>query len=353
MTEDQLLKQIAERPFDIEQRLVFADFLAELGDPRAEVIALSIRGNLSGAERRHIRRIVADHVRRWLGPLELIADSAETTFLDGFLDSLVLGAGARSADLSAFLSEPRLCTVRSLDAKAIRKAQPLSQFLRQPSFGSLLHVISTPGGLDALNGAPLPFRLETIGVADSGYFVDALAPLAEIVVARKVETVKLVTPMLFASHHAQELFSSIRDQLSALTAVRNLSLVCKHGVFEGIATWLTLPHASRELLGARWPTGQRWSVEAPGLTYTLVRDHEGAFPTLNVHLAGEWLRDVEDSIARFISVLVLLGQATLKEVHIFLPARLTANRDHRQAIRAAARRLRGTTVVLSGETLTA
>ncbi|MDX2010938.1 MAG: hypothetical protein SFW67_12135, partial [Myxococcaceae bacterium] len=77
----------------------------------------------------------------------------------------------------------------------------------------------------------------------------------------------------------------------------------------------------------------------------------GRFPHLDVHLAGEWTRDVEDSIARLISVLVLLGRCELSSVEVHLPPGLLPNKEHRLALKAAARRLRGTAVMMGDEPL--
>ncbi len=351
MTEDELLRRIAQRPFELEPRLVYADFLAEQGDPRAEVIALAARGQLSGAERRHLRRLVQDHSRRWLGPLEILADPAASVFVDGFLHTLVFNIGARSADLSAFLDEPRLSTVRVLNVATVKKSQPLSQFIRQPAFVSLERYVAGPVGLDALGGAPLPFTLSTLGVMDHGFFENALVPLADHPVAQRTARWELVSPLLFATLHAVELFAQLRPQLHVARSVKELRLVVPHGVLEGIGTWLTLPNENAAELLRRWPSGERWSLEAPGLTYVLERDEQGRFPHLDVHLSGEWTRDVEDSIARLISVLVLLGQAELSSVVIHVPPGLLPNKDHRLALKAAVRRLRGTVVTMAGEVL--
>jgi uncharacterized protein (TIGR02996 family) len=351
VTEDELLRRIAQRPFEPEPRLVYADFLAEQGDPRAEVIALSARGTLSGAERRQVRRLVQDHSRRWLGPLEVLADPAASLFVDGFLHTLTFGFGSRSADLSAFCDEPRLATVRALNVATVRTAQPLARFIRQPAFGALERYVAGPPGLDALLGAPVPFTLTSLGIADPGFFVSALEPLAAHSLAQRTPRWELVSQLLFASLHAIELFTQVSVQLHVARAVRELKLVVPHGVFEGIGTWLVLPNEHLTELQRRWPHGERWSIEAPGLTYTLVRDDSGRFPHLDVHLAGEWMRDVEDSIARLISVLVLLGRCELTTVSIHVPPGLLPNKEHRLALKAAARRLRGAQVTMAGELL--
>jgi uncharacterized protein (TIGR02996 family) len=351
VNEEELLRQIALRPFELEPRLVYADFLAEQGDPRAEVIALAARGELTMAEKRRLKGIVHDHARRWLGPLEAIADSAGSLFVNGFLDTLVLAFNARPADLLALRDEPRLATVRTLDASTQRKPQPLGQFLRQPSLASLTRLVLAPEAVPALAGAPLPFTLDGVGVCDNGLLEDALAPLGELPVAQTVPRWELVSRLLFASVHAQATFEVLRTQLQHARNVPELRLVVPYGVFEGVGTWLMVPSDHRHELSVRWARGERWSIEAPGLLLTRFRAADGRWPRLEVGLSGEGMRDVDDRISRLASVLVLLGHASLDEVVIALPPQLTVTRAHRYAIKSAARRLRGCAVTMGGETL--
>lgn len=350
MNEEELLRQIAVRPFELEPRLVYADFLAEQGDPRAEVIALSARGELTMAEKRRLKGIVHDHARRWLGPLETIADSAGSTFVNGFLDTLVLAFNARPADLLAMRDEPRLATVRTLDAATLRKPQPLGQFLRQPSLASLTRLVLSPESVPALGGAPLPFTLEGVGVCDNGLLEDALEPLSELPFARTVPRWELVSRLLFASVHAQATFEVLRGQLRFCREIPELRLVVPYGVFEGVGTWLMIPSEHSDELAHRWG-GDRWSIEAPGLLLTLHRGARGGWPRLDVALSGEGMRDVDDRISRLASVLVLLGPAVLEEVVIALPPQLTLTRAHRYAIKSAVRRLKGCAVTMGGEPL--
>jgi len=351
VTEDELLRQIAVRPFELEPRLVYADLLAEQGDPRAEVIALSARGALTLAERRRVKAIIADHARRWLGPLERITDLAETSFKAGFLDALKLAFNARAADLLSTRDEPRLATVRSLDTSAIRKPQPLGAFLRQPTFASLTRLVVNPLAVEALAGPALPFTLEALGVADTGALERAFEAFDGVAIARATPRWELVSYQLFASVHAHATFRSLREQLTRCAAVPELRLVAPYGVFEGVATWLTLPHEHRRELELRWPGGERFSIDAPGLVMTLRRGAHGAWPRLDVVVAGEGLRDVEERLSRLASVLVLLGPAELDEVHLVLPVHLTPTRAHRYALKSAARRLRGARVMLGDEAL--
>lgn len=349
MTEDELLRQIAAQPDELELKLVYADFLAELGDPRAEVIALAARGEPTLAERRRVKGIIQDHARRWLGPLEAIADPSESTFVGGFLHTLKLALNARSADLLSMCDEPRLATVRALDASTLRRVQPLGSFLRQPALAGLTRLIVSAESAGALKGAPVPFTLEALGLLDLGLL--DLTPFEGLPVAQGVQRWELVTRVLFASLHAHAMFDALAGQLRLCGRVPELRLVAPYGVFEGVATWLMLPGAHAELLGERWPQGARWSIDAPGLLLSVVRGEPGAWPRLEVQVTGEGMRDVDERLSRLASVLVLLGPARLTDVHVSIPAHLHPTRAHRHAIKSAARRLRGATVVMGEETL--
>ncbi len=350
MTEDELLRQIAVRPFELEPRLVYADFLAEQGDPRAEVISLCARGELTLGERRRVRGILADHGRRWLGPLKLIADSSESHFRAGFLDSFKLALSARPADLLSMQDEPRLATVRSLDASALRTPQPLGQFLRQPAFQSLSRLVIHPDAVGALRGAPLPFSLEALG-SDNGALEGAFESFRDLPVAAATPRWELVSPVFFASIQAHATFLSLLAQFPVCARVPELRLVAQYAVFEGVATWLTMPAEHHEVLLRRWPAGERFSIDAPGLLLTLRRAPAGTWPLLEVEVGGEGMRDADDYVSRLASVLVLLGPASLDTVHIALPGHLTPTRAHRYAIKSAARRLRGASVTMGGEAL--
>lgn len=350
MTEDELLRQIAVRPFDPEPRLVYADYLAEQGDPRAEVIALATRETLTMAEKRRLKSIVTTHSRRWLGPLEAIADPAGSTFEGGFLETLVLAFNARPSDLLSMSDEPRLATVRTLDASTQRKQQPLAQFLRQPSLGSVTRLTISSEAAGALGGAPLPFSLEALGISDNGLLENALFPLRPIAVAHSVPRWELVSRVLFASPHAFATYESLRTQLHVAARIPELRLVVPYGVFEGVGTWLCLATEHHDELQRLWPGGRTWSIEAPGLLFSLERDP--TWSHLHVHMSGDGIRDSDDRLSRLAAILVLLGPAALSQIEITAPPQLTLTRDHKYAIKSAVRRLRGCEVRMGGEPLT-
>ncbi len=349
MTEDELFARLAQRPFDDDLRSIIADWWSEQGDPRGEVVAASQRGDLKLSERRRVRQLVEKHSRSWLGPLGPIAAPGLSTFVGGFLDTLVLDPAARSASLAALANEPRLATLRALDVSVMRKSQALSTFIRQPALRSLQRFTAGPAGLKALEGEPVPFTLETLGVSDHGFFEEALRPLKKHAVAQRTPTWSLVSPLLLASDHARELFASLQPQLDVVARVPELRLVARYGVFEGFATWLGRPAEEHEVLEARWPRGERWGVDSPLMSLTLHRDEHGRWPQLDVELHGEGMLELDQQMAKLISVLVLLRSAALTQVNVALPRRATATREHLMNLKLAARRLRGVAVTVGGE----
>lgn len=351
MTEEQLLQQIALSPFDTEPRQVYADFLAEQGDPRAEVIALSARGSLTMAERRRVAGIVKDHSRRWLGPLEAIADPAGSHFVGGFLETLVLAFNARPAELLALRGEPRLATVRNLEAAVHRRPEALASFLRQPMLSNVTRLVLASSALPALEGVPPPFTLDALGIADNGLFVECLRPLERIPWVRTVPRWELVSSVLFASLHALEAFHSLRPQLELCSPIPELRMIVPYGVFEGVATWLCLPASERFELTQRWPAGQRWSIRSPGLLFTLSRTEDTGWRRLDVQIEGEAMRELDDRLSRLASVMVLLGPAALETVDVAVPVGLNVTRAHRHALKSASKRLRGVSVTFAGEPL--
>lgn len=66
---DQLLAAVYANLTDDGPRLVLADHLAELGDPRGELIALQCQGTLSPKQQARVTKLVDTHCREWLAEL--------------------------------------------------------------------------------------------------------------------------------------------------------------------------------------------------------------------------------------------------------------------------------------------
>lgn len=83
--ESELLKLILQTPTSDGPRLIYADFLAERGDPLGEFIALQCRKSPSAAEQKRMRALQREHGRLWLGEIEPAVERAGRVFARGFL----------------------------------------------------------------------------------------------------------------------------------------------------------------------------------------------------------------------------------------------------------------------------
>ncbi len=120
---DELLARILASPADDGPRLVYADFLAEQGDPRGEFIQVQCE-LARGSERRvelelRERALMVEHGAQWLGALG--PDAAQVQFERGFAHAVTLLDAHALAEVSAFLAhEPAqsliVASPRLLDA---------------------------------------------------------------------------------------------------------------------------------------------------------------------------------------------------------------------------------------------
>lgn len=99
-----LLDAIRAAPDDDAPRLVLADLLGELGDPRGEFIACQISGAHARAD-----ELLAAHAPAWAGPFTVPVH--HWTFSRGFIDTLYVDALDEADRLRAAhpLAEIRLC----------------------------------------------------------------------------------------------------------------------------------------------------------------------------------------------------------------------------------------------------
>jgi uncharacterized protein (TIGR02996 family) len=82
--QEQLLAAVYEHPEDDTARLVYADLLAEQGDPRGEFIALQLQPNATLAQRRRANELLRIHGRRWVGALDQVLQPSKRKFARGF-----------------------------------------------------------------------------------------------------------------------------------------------------------------------------------------------------------------------------------------------------------------------------
>jgi uncharacterized protein (TIGR02996 family) len=142
-----LLAAVWAAPADDAPRLVYADSLTELGDPRGEFITLQCKPKLAAADKKRARELQDKHAKKWLGPLEIaILDSRPVSFERGFPAKATICAHWGSSPKDD--SSPR--------EKAIRK------LMDHPAWSTFREVKMAK--LATQKRAPLIAHLEKLGV---------------------------------------------------------------------------------------------------------------------------------------------------------------------------------------------
>jgi uncharacterized protein (TIGR02996 family) len=334
---DEVLAQLAERPFDRALRLVFADWLLEQGDPRGEVIALSAKGELSLTQRRRVQRLTERHAVAWLGPLATVADIAACRWDGGFLDVLALKA-AKPAAWGAVVGDSRLATVRSLIFPVLGDSRPAVPFLVHPVLRHVAHLQLGVGMLEALEGAALPFTPESLALLSWGTFERELSALATCEALKRTPRLDLITSEFMNPIVANEVRAAVLAQRQRLQHIDHLCLVARFGVLEGAAAWLLRGSDARRV-ETELPRLRRWSVAYGDVRFTLVRAAE-RFSQLEVDLRGpEGTVGLDHRVPLAASVIALLGPAAVHEIDVKLPLGARLKPSERDALRAAVRRL--------------
>lgn len=142
-SEEELLQLIYAAPEDDAPRLVYADWLLERGDPRAELLSLQLKAKPTGKDERRARKLLRVHVRTWLGPLEPAVELRSEVFSRGFVSEAML---------------------------SLRTAQQREQLIGHPAWNTLTR----------LHGGDLDFLLKTElrGLEQLWVSEDSLGPLA-------------------------------------------------------------------------------------------------------------------------------------------------------------------------------
>lgn len=347
--EDDLLEQLAERPFDRALRLVFSDWLLERGDERGEVIALCERGQLSLTERRKVARVTTANAKRWLGPLASVADLHRTRFSGGFLEELVCAPGRPAVLYEALIGEPRLGTVRSLVVPATQAPAQLGRFLGSPVLSHLERL--ELGSTDWQELKRVEFEHlapRTVVLGSWGVFSKELAPLAAVKLFQQGRALGLSTTEFVNPLVVDDVFAALVSQHRALEPFEAVTLLARYGVLEGAAAWLLAIDRQASFTGAVFPHLQAWSVESGEVAFTRRRDGKGPFNQLTIDLslpeapgekrASSLKPAAEVRIATAASVLVLLGPARLASVEVKLPEGGRLRSHERHTLFAAARR---------------
>jgi len=110
-------------PDDDAPRLVLADHLLELGDPRGQFLALQLaKGKATPAARRKEKALLEKHRADWLGPLAEVVNPYHHVFRRGFLAEAMVDFGGRTlppADEWATVERLRLRGDRTVEAPTL------------------------------------------------------------------------------------------------------------------------------------------------------------------------------------------------------------------------------------------
>jgi hypothetical protein len=157
--------------------------------------------------------------------------------------------------------------------------------------------------------------------------------------ARRLElwTAELINP-----EAVRELWRTLRAQRADVEPHRELLLGVEFATLEGMAAWL-LPHRTREWIETDWRP-DRLVVRAVEVGYELVRDRSGQLTTLRIDADGpKGAEGLGRRLAEVSGVLVQLADAELTSIELVLPHGARLEKDDRNALRSAIRRLRTVT----------
>ncbi|MEO8702804.1 MAG: TIGR02996 domain-containing protein [Kofleriaceae bacterium] len=175
---DQLLAAIHADPSDNAARQVYADVLAEKGDPRGTFITMQLarsgRDPLDDEAKRELT-LLAKHAKIWLGPLAGVAGSfaryalcvgparshGYTRFDRGFLVECTIQGTERK--LAHVLEGSELATVERLRLRL--RLSDAGDLLERAPLGALRALEYSGGLLEAVLASPIAAQLVEIGVA--------------------------------------------------------------------------------------------------------------------------------------------------------------------------------------------
>lgn len=329
----ELLRLLAGSPGDVELRQIYADHLLEQGDPRGEVIALSLRGSLEPSTLARLERLSAAHAQAWLGPLEAIGDHHGCVFQGGFLETLALKAPLAARALSDCRGDPRLCTVRTIVAGRPGHSAPLAGFLEHPILKGLRRLVLDGAGWSALRTLTAPFTLREVGLALHAPPSD-LDALVAVPWLEGTDRLSLRTREFVNG----DFVGALSEHLLAHRLTRafsDIQLEARYGTLEGAAAWL------RVRLGRPALTASAWSVAYADVEFTLTPSATGLLDALSCDVTHEGPSDLSTRLATTAGVVALLGGIEIQRLEVRRPEGHRLKRGEKDALEAAARRLRG------------
>jgi uncharacterized protein (TIGR02996 family) len=131
------LERIRAEPDDDGERLVFADWLTEHGDPRGELISLGFArrdGRADVVALAREKQLVKQHTAEWLGKLAKRVPKNALRFERGFVDHVELDG---SRNLPNLTGDPAWSTVESIGFTGSHDAHRIMRLLRESPMRAL------------------------------------------------------------------------------------------------------------------------------------------------------------------------------------------------------------------------
>lgn len=165
-SEADLLAAIFADPRDLAARAVYADHLAERGDPRGELVTLQLAradGTASDAALARERKLLEEHARTWAGALDAWLEETPRSFEGGFL----AGGSLRwrfqyGSDFSVdrMLRDPSWALIRRLETRG--EDELLRELIDRPELRSLREVrVTFPTAAELATG-PVREHIEAL-----------------------------------------------------------------------------------------------------------------------------------------------------------------------------------------------
>ncbi|MBL8716874.1 MAG: TIGR02996 domain-containing protein [Myxococcales bacterium] len=219
-TEAALLADVYTHPDEDGPRLVYADFLEEKGDPRAELIQLQCAEPTPANDKR-VRALLTKHGKEWLGPLAPVL-GAKCEFRRGFLAKAVVKF-KNGGEAERFGSHPAWATLVDLEwskpgqvpmgqEDAVGFVGPTMTNLRVARGPSATHLLS----------APAPWKIEELEVE-----IEDLDQFRELV----------ISPLLPALRTLHVAWQAAPSWLEGMVEVRPRTLVVE-GTQHSQAQWV-------------------------------------------------------------------------------------------------------------------
>jgi len=273
---DALFDDILANPEDLELRSVWADALIEQGDPRGELITLQSRaeaGQLTPAQDKRMRSLLAKHRGAWLGELAGIVQSREgLVFERGLLGACQIQV-KNLAGLDAAIGSPLWSTVRSVHFCDRFAWDPrIVPLLADPAMRSLREVIYVGANqvFARLARNPRPLPLTSIWTGDDE---DRGEPVVTIDEIDNLASLPNLTKLGFTMHDdGMQLLS-----LPVIRLVETLGLT----TYAAAGEWM---RRTRELENLTTLELRRWwiPIQGPTRAHYILRFTRG--PT------GQWSR---------------------------------------------------------------